>query len=375
MPTNKQKRNKSGFLKHLALSVNVLMAVALLLCYLATYISPEKFWPVVFIGLAYPAVLLINFIFFVFWLLKLKVWMLVSLIAILLGVNHATAYVKFFGNKDIPATANSIHVMSFNVRYFDRYKLINRENEQTRDEIFGLIGDVSPDIICFQEFYTDKTLAFNTVDSLAYHYGYPYYHTDFVLVKSDKRSYGTATFSKYPIISKNRYRFGNNIYNFAILTDIVVRTDTFRVFNVHFESIRLSHEDHFLINEITRQVTSQDETVAKYRQIARKIKAASILRASQSKEIRNLVEASPYPVILATDLNDTPSSYAYRQLTANLDDAFVQSGTGLGNTYIGFLPAFRIDYILHDPFFESRAYTTVKDKLSDHYPVMTHLIY
>jgi endonuclease/exonuclease/phosphatase family metal-dependent hydrolase len=375
MASNKQKRKKTGLLTRLALSANVLLALALLLCYLATYISPEKFWPVVFIGLAYPAVLLVNFLFFVFWLLKLKAWMFISLIAILLGINHATAYVKIFGKKDIPASGNSIHVMSFNVRYFDRYKLINKENEQTRDEIFGLIRDVSPDIVCFQEFYTDRTPVFNTLDSLAYQYDYPYYHTDFVLVKSGKRSYGTATFSKYPIINKNRYRFGNNIYNFAILTDIVVKTDTFRVFNVHFESIRLSHEDHFLINELTRQVKTQDETVAKYRQIASKIKTASILRASQSKEIRNMIEASPYPVILATDLNDTPASYAYRQLTANLNDAFVQSGSGLGNTYIGFLPAFRIDYILYDPFFESRAYRTIQDKLSDHYPVVTHLVY
>ena len=37
-----------------------------------------------------------------------------------------------------------------------------------------------------------------------------------------------------------------------------------------------------------------------------------------------------YPVILCTDLNDTPFSYAYHQVSSNLNDAFKESGFGLG---------------------------------------------
>lgn len=357
------------------LALNIVLVFTLLFSYMASVVPPDRFWPLVFFGLAYPAILLLNLVFVVYWLLRLRVWFLLSLIAILAGVGHIQAYIKLSGNSDLTYDTGKLKVMSFNVRYFDRYKWVYDENERTRDEILQLIHDEAPDIICFQEFYTDRTASFNMVNALARNNGYPHYHTHFALVKSRSRSYGTATFSRFPVIARDVFRFTNNIHNFAIITDVVVEQDTFRIFNVHFESIRLSQEDRLFINDLTQHFSDQEIVRSQYRQIFQKLRFASGLRASQSREIRQLVEDSPYPVILCTDLNDTPSSYAYRQLTANLSDAFVQSGAGLGNTYIGFLPAFRIDYILHDPFFESRSYRTINKKLSDHYPVVTYLTY
>lgn len=375
MRGKKNKRSRISFWSRVILTLNIMAALALLVCYVSVYISPDKLWPGALIGLSYPFVLLINLLFVIYWLLRLRLWLLISLIAILIGWNHVTATIKIFGNNDIPEGMSTLKVMSFNVRYFDRFSWVNKENVQTRNQIFQLIKKESPDIICLQEFYTDLTPSFNTVDSLSKKYGLPYYHAEFALVRSRNRSYGTATFSRFPIIKKDIFRFTNNIHNFAIISDIVVKPDTFRVFNIHFESIRLSEEDRLFINEITRQVGSQDEAVSRYRQISSKISFAASLRASQSREIRSLVEDSPYPVILCADLNDTPSSYTYNQLTRELDDAFAESGSGLGNTYIGFLPAFRIDFILYSPYFESRAYRTIPERLSDHYPVVTNLIY
>lgn len=375
MTEKKNKKKKTSFVSYLFLVLNIVMVLLLLSCYAVPYISPDKFWPVVFLGFAYPAILLINILFVVFWLLKLKVWLVISFIAILVGWSQVRAYINYSGDKETTGQTNCIRVMSFNVRYFDRYSWVNTENVQTRNNIFELINNESPDIICFQEFYSDLTPDFNTTDSLALVHGLSYFHTAYALVKSKGRSYGIATFSRYPIVHRDSHNFTNNIYNFAVITDIVVETDTFRVFNIHFESIRLSEEDRLFINDLSRQVDTQEETVAKYRQIFSKIRFASSLRASQSKEIRTLVESSPYPVIICTDLNDTPSSYAYNQLTRNLKDAFVESGNGLGNTYIGFLPAFRIDYILYDPIFKSNSYRKIPDKLSDHYPVITNLAY
>ena len=375
MSPNKGKKGKRSVLSMLMLLINLVLVLVLIVSYLAAYTPPDRFWPLVFFGLAYPAILLLNLAFMVYWLIRLKAWFLVSFFTILLGLNHFQAYFKFSGKDDIPDDARHIKVMSFNVRYFDRYNWVHGENEITRKEIFQMLREESPGIICFQEFYTDMTPAFNTVDSLAKAYGYPYYHTHYALVKARRQSYGSATFSRYPIVKREVFRFTNNIYNYAIISDIVVKSDTFRVINVHFESIRLSEEDRLFLNDLTRQVGEQGEIVSKYRKIFHKIRFASELRASQVREIRKLVEESPYPVIVCTDLNDTPASYAYRQLTRNLRDAFSESGSGLGNTYIGFLPAFRIDFILYDPVFESRGYQKIPKHLSDHYPIVTNLIY
>jgi endonuclease/exonuclease/phosphatase family metal-dependent hydrolase len=44
----------------------------------------------------------------------------------------------------------------------------------------------------------------------------------------------------------------------------------------------------------------------------------------------------------------------------------VESGSGIGHTYIGDFPSFRIDHILHSEAIRTWDFNTVPDKLSDH---------
>jgi len=81
----------------------------------------------------------------------------------------------------------------------------------------------------------------------------------------------------------------------------------------------------------------------------------------------------PYPVVLAGDFNDTPVSYAYNQTRKYLTDSFVESGSGVGCTYIGDFPSFRIDYVFHSEEIESANYTTLDYHFSDHKPVYCKL--
>ncbi|MFK7903827.1 MAG: endonuclease/exonuclease/phosphatase, partial [Chitinophagales bacterium] len=66
---------------------------------------------------------------------------------------------------------------------------------------------------------------------------------------------------------------------------------------------------------------------------------------------------------------DTPTSFTYQTISNKLQDAFLESGLGLGGTYAGPLPSFRIDYVLLDPSFEVRSTEVIRKKYSDHYPV------
>jgi len=54
-------------------------------------------------------------------------------------------------------------------------------------------------------------------------------------------------------------------------------------------------------------------------------------------------------------------------LRGDLKDAFVECGSGIGNTYNGIFPSFRIDYILHQPLFKAHSFRVLKRNLSDHY--------
>ena len=52
--------------------INTLLALALLVSYLLPYISPEKFPFLAILSLFVPALILINSLFVLYWLIKLK---------------------------------------------------------------------------------------------------------------------------------------------------------------------------------------------------------------------------------------------------------------------------------------------------------------
>ena len=89
--------------------------------------------------------------------------------------------------------------------------------------------------------------------------------------------------------------------------------------------------------------------------------------------IRNAVQQSPYPVVYCGDINATPASYTYRFLRGGLQDAFLQKGSGIGNTFSELLPTLRIDMCFPAKEFSVLQCTTVYEKLSDHYPVITDI--
>lgn len=82
----------------------------------------------------------------------------------------------------------------------------------------------------------------------------------------------------------------------------------------------------------------------------------SSIRAGQVGEIRAEMDASPYPVILAGDFNDTPSSYTYRTMKGDMTDGFRDSGSGYGGTFRYLGGVLRIDYIFYDDAFEGIRY-------------------
>jgi len=56
-----------------------------------------------------------------------------------------------------------------------------------------------------------------------------------------------------------------------------------------------------------------------------------------------------------------------------MKDAFVEAGSGLGGTYNGKMPSYRIDYILCNEDFEVLSYEKGNVDYSDHYPVWAEL--
>ena len=261
-----------------------------------------------------------------------------------------------------------VKVLSYNVRAFNLYNWANNTN--AKDSILGYILNEDPDILCIQEYFTRMRGRFTSADLYRLLDKTPYRHIYYTIGENSDFRYGLATFSSYPIVRKGVIRF-ENTFNSSIFSDIVVGEDTVRVFNNHLESIHFSKRHYAIFDSLKLPV--DDQEIREWIDMSGRIRDAYIKRSEQADVIAEHIAQSPYPVIICGDFNDTPCSYTYNKMKGDLKDSFVEAGTGLGNTYSGSLPSFRIDYIMHSSFIESTYNKRARVRFSDHYPVVSYL--
>lgn len=364
-------------LRKIALAVNFFFAFLLLIIYVSVRISPDIFWPSAFPGLVYPMVIIVNVFFVLLWIVKMRLYFLISLTVIFAGYPHLKSFYSIGKTgQALPDTGTNINLLSYNVRVFGLYDYGPgwQLNFEHRNGIFRFLDENEFDIICLQEFVHDKTGEFKTLDTLPRFIKARHIHTGFTQKSRELNYFGLATFSRFPIVNRGEIRFPTRDGNLCIYTDIRIDGDTIRVYNVHFESIGLSPEVYLFMENIINgekalnRIAIQQGTL----QIMQRIKSASQKRALQVEMVAQSVAESPHPVVLAGDFNDTPVSFTYRVMTRYLNDAF-KSGRGVGQTYVGVLPGFRIDYILHSDEFTPYNFITGDQKYSDHYPVSVTL--
>lgn len=364
MKVNAEEKPKLGIALRLFLWANILNSLALLAAYLATHISPNSFLYFSYFGLAYPIWLSIGLFFIVFWFIFRRKLIWISILTILVGFNHLRHF--FAINISDGSIKQKVEVLSYNLHIFNLYDLEGRV--ANRNAIFSFLKAEDAGIYCFQEFYHQEgSTNFVTKDSMVELLNTPYYHERYTHELTNKRYFGVATFSKYPIINEGEIPFENDPNNFCIYSDIVTAFDTIRVFNAHIGSIRFQDDDYRFFNEDASEDLYYSNAVGQ--RILKRLKVGFEKRALQAEKIASEVQKSPYPVILCGDLNDTPVSYCYRQFNHLLDDAFVKSGNGIGTTYIGEVPSNRIDYIFYSEKFKSAEFTTHNVDYSDHKPI------
>ena len=342
------------------LIINLIVIISLFTAYLSVYISPDKNWIPSFFGLAYSFILIVNLLFIGFWLLFKPRYVLLSLVSIIIGWGFVSRYVQLNEKK---IEKGDVKVISYNVKYF-----IGDENLtqiENANKIVSFLEEQNADIICLQEARLRKNSIFNlqgTVKKLKTINHYQYARTS--------TTFGSVTMTRFPIINMGEIRFDES-RNMTIFTDVIIQNDTVRIFNVHLQSYQIDPDKYSIIES---PGINQEEDFKEVREMSYKFKKASQMRAKQVREIRKYIDESPYDVIVCGDFNDTPVSFAYQKLRGDLTDAFISSGEGVGRTYIGKLPSFRIDYVFHSEIFESFNFQTYDFRMSDHLPISCELV-
>ncbi|WP_051293330.1 endonuclease/exonuclease/phosphatase family protein [Olivibacter sitiensis] len=366
----RNKKGRMGFMSKLLLVVNIFTVIALFLSFLAPYVNPRSFWPLAFFGIAYPFLLAFNVCFIAFWAMRRSWFFLLSLVVVIGGYGSFRKNMGF--GKAIPQEALSapdslqIRVMTFNVHSFRHYE--KNSLVDAKDEMLALIRGASPDIVCIQEFYTRHKGKYNIRGSITKELGMAHSYF-FPLIKNDYESYGLMVLSKYPIKKAgvlDSFKEAHKM-NKVIYADVHVGRRTFRVYNVHLQSIGFQTEDYDFIKKTAAHPLDGD--IAGTKRIGYRLKQAYVQRSLQADHLRAELDKCKMAYMVVGDFNDTPLSYAVHKVGENMNNVFREKGRGWAVTYNGDFPNFQIDYLFCSPEFSIERYHIIKKKVSDHYPL------
>ena len=334
----------------------------LILASCSPYINPKIFWPPALLGLFFKILFFVHLLFTTWYIFRKQKRMLrIAILALLPCIPALTTFANLWPRHDNIAEGRRLRIMTYNVRSFAWY-----EDTLGYRQITENIANTKPDILCMQEYciYTPKHK--NTLKFLLGKAGFKYYYEYITSVISSRDKVGLAFFSKVPFSDITPIPF-NNSGNGAFYADFNLGPDTFRVYNVHFQSIGLREREYRMpasFSEIEDQrINLLRVSLNKFRQGFRK-------RSVQVEDVKQEIQNSPYKTLVCGDFNDTPVSFLYQEMTERLNDTWLQCNIGLGSTFAGDIPFQRIDYILADPQMKIGQTQVLRKPGSDHYPLV-----
>ena len=332
--------------------LNVVLTVSTFIAYALPFLAPNVFPILSVLTLFMPLFFILNGLFFIYWGIQFKKRMILSGLVLLMGITFINKFYKFSA-KEYPETENDFTVMSYNVRLFNVFKWLDRDDVPAN--ILAFINDKNPDILCIQEFSNSAN-----IDLKVYRHRY-------IFMEGNKIKTGQAIFSKFPIIDQGNIVFPNSNNN-VVFADIKKGKDIIRVYNMHLQSIKISPD----VNEINENIDAIDQ--GKSQKLFNRISKAFKKQQQQAEMIKEHKKDCPYPIIICGDLNNSAFSYVYRNIKGKLKDAFEEAGKGFGPTYkFRYYPA-RIDYVLADDKMTVKKFESFPEfENSDHYPIMAKL--
>tara|TARA_R110000796_G_scaffold11552_7_gene39051 strand:- start:20717 stop:21751 length:1035 start_codon:yes stop_codon:yes gene_type:complete len=335
-----------NFINKFLFFINAIFALLLFISCFVPQIPVTHFAYFSILSLTVPVLVLFNLLFLTYWLAKRKRQLLLSGFVLLLGYICLGNFFRFKLAEEV-IEESDLSIMSYNVRGFNKYDLLNDPSAEGR--IMEFISSEAPDILCIQEFDRIKDRQLKKM--------YPFkFITDY---RSNEGKSTQAIYSKFVIINSGSMDFpdsGNN----ALFADIIVKKDTIRVYNLHLESHRIIPSVRRLSNEPKGR-------------LLKRLSKSFAKQGEQAQLVEKDIEATPYKKIVCGDFNNTQFSNVYKVIKGDMQDSFTEQGTGYGRTFNFRYYPVRIDFILADETFEIMAHKNFDIKLSDHFPVMASI--
>jgi len=318
--------------------------------------------------------LMANIFFIVFWVLSGRVLRaFYSLAAILLtaSVSSTILGLNYLGENDMEAKPGTIKVISWNVHGMGVFNQ-PRDHDFEKD-MLAFLEKEDADILCLPEYCIPvNDIMKPHAKDIILNNGYKDYRFSLDNSLYNRVYFGTAVFSRFPFHHYQSHQLSEHIT--MLQGDIELpNQQMIRVFFVHLTSFGLSDRDKDYIEDIKRRRRDLGSSLEQSDQFIGKFVRAYRQRALEAEKAREIINQSPYPVLICGDFNDLPGSYVYRIMRGDLQDAFLDKGKGFGRTYHRILPTLRIDHVFYDPSaLELLGMEVPVTPFSDHYPLITN---
>lgn len=343
------------------LAANIAFIIMLLGSAYSPWLHPTEHPVASCMGLAFPVFILANGCFLLFWLLiRCFKTALLPLAGYILCLPQLLLYIPVNPSSG-KVPEDSFKLLSYNIMGF------YGEDKDNAESIVDYLKASRADIICLQEYPADRTKQRDIENALK---DYPYHRTDKVGTGGNNR---IACYSKLPILRAKRLDYKSD-YNGSIMYELAWGKDTLTLISNHLESNKLTIADKEIYEDMLK-APQQAKMKSGARLLIGKLAEASALRAPQADSIAKVIDQTKgrYTVVCG-DFNDTPISYVHHTIGRNLNDAFGQSGCGLGISYNRNMFYFRIDHILTSKNLQTYRCTVDRSiKTSDHYPIWCHI--
>lgn len=300
---------------------------------LNAYIPPKIFPWFNLLSLGFPILVIGYVILTFFWIFSWKKRAFVFMFLGLFFLNPVKRWVNY--SSESKETAN-LKIISFNMK----------SGKEGIDKIKDYLEQKNADIIFIQE--ENGQLKLNNLEG---EYSLPV----------------IRLYSKYKVVSRKNL-FENlsdgDITSQCEQIDLEIKGKTYRILNVHLQSFGV-------VKSMVKLNGSSEEDEQKVKNIVKKLIPTFKSHQEQVKIIRESIDNSPYPVIVAGDFNAVPNSYEYYKTSEGLKDAFYEVGRGSGTSFHDYKYPLRIDYIFTSESIKPVSYKVDRSvNLSDHFPVI-----
>lgn len=321
-----------GIFRSIFTVAHVVIVLLLGATMLNAYIPPKVFPFLNLLSLAFPFLMIANLLLCVFWIFS---WRKRAFVFLLISTLFLTPVRRWINYSEPKSEKADFKVLTFNNKY----------NDYGLEEVKNYIKSFNADVIFLQE---------SGYSGLG--------NSDFEEMKYSLHNRKISFFSKYQIVEQDTIPLidkGKSVY-----ADVIIKGKRIRFVNVYLEPFQLH-------KSMVKPTDDLEENGTKAKSLVRRFMPVFKKHEEQVQILKNFIEKSPYPVILAGDFNSVPNSYEYYTISGVLKDCFLESGKGFGTSFHDYKIPIRIDYVFSSENLKSTYYQVDRSqKLSDHYPVL-----